>query len=84
MVVYPDSVGYSTVGAGDVAEIVRTHFQEGYAVERLANKGPEGVRAETQSHRNKILAAMGAKAAAAGRGYDTVMIQPPPNTSSPS
>jgi len=64
MVVYPDGIWYSGVRPEDVPELVRTHFQEGRVVERLLNGGAVALRAEIQSNRQKMLAALRAKEAA--------------------
>jgi (2Fe-2S) ferredoxin/2-polyprenyl-3-methyl-5-hydroxy-6-metoxy-1,4-benzoquinol methylase len=57
MVVYPEGVWYSGVGEADVPEIVRSHFQEGTPVARLAQTDPAAVRAEILKSREKMLAA---------------------------
>jgi (2Fe-2S) ferredoxin/predicted O-methyltransferase YrrM len=64
MVVYPEGVWYSGVTPGDVAEIVEKHFRQGQVVERLAHRDAAALRAEVQTNRNKMLAAMRAKDAA--------------------
>jgi (2Fe-2S) ferredoxin/predicted O-methyltransferase YrrM len=64
MVVYPEGVWYSGVGPEEVPEIVRSHFQEGRVVERLANRDVAALRAEVQSNRDKMLAARRARDAA--------------------
>jgi (2Fe-2S) ferredoxin/ubiquinone/menaquinone biosynthesis C-methylase UbiE len=64
MVVYPEGVWYSGVRPEDVPELVRTHFQEGRVVERLLNRDTAALRAEIQSNRKEMLAALRAKDAA--------------------
>jgi (2Fe-2S) ferredoxin/SAM-dependent methyltransferase len=63
MVVYPEGVWYSAIQPGDVPEIVRSHFQQGKAVERLVNRDAAALKMEIQSNRNKALAAMKAREA---------------------
>ena len=63
MVVYPEGVWYSAVQPKDVPEIVRSHFQQGRAVERLVNRDVAALKEEIQSNRNKALAAMKAREA---------------------
>ena len=64
MVVYPDGVWYSEVTAQDVPEIVRSHFEQGQPVERLVNPDAQAVRAEIESNKQKMPAALLAKDAA--------------------
>ena len=64
LVVYPEGVWYSAVRPEDVAEIVRSHFQEGRVVERLVNTDAAALKAEIGSNRDKLLAALRAKDAA--------------------
>ena len=64
MVVYPDGVWYSGVTAEDVPEIVRSHFERGQTVERLANHDAAALRTEIQSNKSKMQAALKAKDAA--------------------
>jgi (2Fe-2S) ferredoxin len=64
MVVYPEGVWYSGVTPNDVAEIVDSHLREGSVVERLANRDAAALRAEIKSNRDKMLAALRAKAEA--------------------
>jgi (2Fe-2S) ferredoxin/SAM-dependent methyltransferase len=61
MVVYPDGVWYSAVQPNDVPEIVRSHFQQGRAVERLVDRDAAALKEEIQSNRNRTLAAMKAR-----------------------
>lgn len=61
LVVYPDGVWYSGVTAADVPEIVRSHFANGQPVERLANQDAQAVRAEIESNKRKMQAAMKAR-----------------------
>ena len=64
MVVYPEGIWYSSVMPQDVAEIVRTHFQAGRVVERLANKDVTALKEEICANRDKRLAAQRAQEAA--------------------
>jgi (2Fe-2S) ferredoxin/cyclopropane fatty-acyl-phospholipid synthase-like methyltransferase len=64
MIVYPEGIWYSGVMPQDVAEIVRTHFQAGLVVERLANKDAAALKQEICSNRDKMLAAQRAQEAA--------------------
>jgi (2Fe-2S) ferredoxin/predicted O-methyltransferase YrrM len=57
LVVYPEGVWYSGVTEADVPEIVRSHFQEGTPVARLAQTDPAAVHAEILKSRGKMLAA---------------------------
>jgi len=58
IVVYPEGVWYSGVSANDVPELVRSHFRNGNPVERLANRDVHAVRAEIESNKSKMQAAM--------------------------
>jgi (2Fe-2S) ferredoxin/predicted O-methyltransferase YrrM len=64
LVVYPDGVWYSGVGAADVPEIVRQHFQGGQPVERLLNHDAAAVRHEIGDNRRRMVAAQQARDAA--------------------
>jgi len=64
IVVYPEGVWYSGVTAGDVPELVRSHFHDGNPVERLVNRDVQAVRAEINSNKSKMQAGMKAKDAA--------------------
>ncbi len=64
IVVYPEGVWYSGVQAGDVAEIVESHFAHGRIVERLVNTDAAAVRAEIATNRNRMLNALREKDAA--------------------
>lgn len=64
MVVYPDGVWYSCASASDVPELVRSHFANATPLERLMNYDPQAVRAEIESNKSKMQAAMRAKDAA--------------------
>ncbi len=64
LVVYPEGVWYSAVGPEEVVEIVRSHFQEGRVVERLANRDAAALGAEIRSNRDKMLAGLRAREAA--------------------
>ncbi len=58
MVVYPEGVWYSGVQVADVPELVREHFQNGRAVERLANRDAAALKKEIGENRAKAMAAM--------------------------
>jgi NADP-reducing hydrogenase subunit HndC len=64
MVVYPEGVWYSGVQPSDVPELVREHFQNGRAVERLANRDAAALEKEISGNRAKALAALAAAKAA--------------------
>jgi len=64
MIVYPEGTWYSSVTPQDVPEIVRTHFQAGRVVERLANKDVAALKEEICTNRDKMLAARRAQEAA--------------------
>jgi (2Fe-2S) ferredoxin/2-polyprenyl-3-methyl-5-hydroxy-6-metoxy-1,4-benzoquinol methylase len=64
MIVYPEGTWYSSVMPQDVPEIVRTHFQTGRVVERLANRDVAALREEICANRDKMLAAQRAQDAA--------------------
>ena len=64
LIVYPEGVWYSGVRPEDVAELVKTHFQEGRVLERLANTDAAALGAEVRSNRDKMLAALRARDAA--------------------
>ena len=64
MIVYPEGIWYSSVTPQDVPEIVRTHFQAGRVVERLANKDAAALKSEICTNRDKMLAAQRAREAA--------------------
>jgi len=64
MVVYPEGVWYSGVSAHDVPELVRSHFANGDPLARLANPDVQAVRAEIESNKSKMQAAMQARDAA--------------------
>jgi len=64
MVVYPEGTWYSGVTAADVPEIVRSHFQQGAPVQRLVRTDVDGLSAEIQASREKMLAARRARDAA--------------------
>jgi (2Fe-2S) ferredoxin/predicted O-methyltransferase YrrM len=63
MIVYPEGVWYSGVLPQDVPEIVRSHFQQGRAVERLVNRDAAALMEEIQSNRKKARAAAKAREA---------------------
>jgi (2Fe-2S) ferredoxin/predicted O-methyltransferase YrrM len=63
LVVYPEGVWYSGVSEADVPEIVRSHFQEGTPVARLAQTDPAAVYAEILKSREKMSAARRAQEA---------------------
>jgi 2-polyprenyl-3-methyl-5-hydroxy-6-metoxy-1,4-benzoquinol methylase len=64
MIVYPEGIWYSSVMLQDVPEIVRTHFQAGRVVERLANSDAAALKTEICANREKMLAAQRAQEAA--------------------
>jgi (2Fe-2S) ferredoxin/2-polyprenyl-3-methyl-5-hydroxy-6-metoxy-1,4-benzoquinol methylase len=64
MIVYPEGIWYSGVMPQDASEIVRTHFQKGHVVERLANKDVAALKQEICTNRDKMLAAQRAQEAA--------------------
>ena len=64
LVVYPEGIWYSCVTPADVPEIVRSHFQEGTPVERLARTDPAVLRAEILTNREKMFAGRRAREAA--------------------
>jgi (2Fe-2S) ferredoxin/predicted O-methyltransferase YrrM len=64
MIVYPEGIWYSGVLPQDVPEIVRTHFQAGRVVERLALHDAAALQAEICANRDKMLAARRAQEAA--------------------
>jgi (2Fe-2S) ferredoxin/predicted O-methyltransferase YrrM len=61
MIVYPDGTWYGGLTVADVPEIIRSHFQEGKVVERLARTDPVALRGEILINRGKMLASMRAK-----------------------
>ena len=63
MVVYPEGVWYSGVTPEDVAEIVRSHFQNGVPVARLTRTDAVALRAEIVTNRDRMLAARRAREA---------------------
>jgi 2-polyprenyl-3-methyl-5-hydroxy-6-metoxy-1,4-benzoquinol methylase len=64
MIVYPEGAWYSSVMPQDVPEIVRTHFQAGRVVERLANNDAAALKQEIWANRDRVLAARRAQEAA--------------------
>jgi (2Fe-2S) ferredoxin/predicted O-methyltransferase YrrM len=64
MIVYPEGIWYSSVTPEDVPEVVRTHFQAGRVVERLANKDVAALKEEICANRERMLAAQRAQEAA--------------------
>jgi len=64
MIVYPEGIWYSSVTPQDVPEIVRTHFQAGCVMERLANRDAVALKTEICANRDKMLAAQRAQEAA--------------------
>jgi predicted O-methyltransferase YrrM len=64
MIVYPEGTWYSGVTPQDVPEIVRTHFQAGRVVERLANQDVVALQEEIRTNRDKMLATRRAQEAA--------------------
>lgn len=61
MVVYPDGIWYSSVQVSDVPELVREHFKNGQALERLVNRDVVALRKEIEENRAKAMAAMRAQ-----------------------
>jgi (2Fe-2S) ferredoxin len=57
MIVYPEGVWYAGVTPADVPEIVRSHFEEGTPVERLARTDAAELRAEILANRARRSAA---------------------------
>lgn len=64
MIVYPEGTWYTKLTAGDVPEIVASHFQAGQKVERLERNDCADMKAEILDHRSKYLAMLKAKDAA--------------------
>jgi (2Fe-2S) ferredoxin/2-polyprenyl-3-methyl-5-hydroxy-6-metoxy-1,4-benzoquinol methylase len=64
MIVYPEGIWYSSVMPQDVPEIVRTHFQTGRVVERLANRDIAALKEEIRVNRDETLARQRAQEAA--------------------
>jgi len=64
MIVYPEGVWYTRLTAGDVPEIVASHFVDGRKVARLERNDSDEMKAEITDHRNKYLAMLKAKDAA--------------------
>jgi (2Fe-2S) ferredoxin/2-polyprenyl-3-methyl-5-hydroxy-6-metoxy-1,4-benzoquinol methylase len=64
MIVYPEGIWYSSVMPQDVPEIVRTHFQTGRVVERLANRDVAALKEEIRVNRDEMLARQRAQEAA--------------------
>ncbi len=62
MVVYPEGVWYSGVHVEDVPEIVRQHFGEGRAVERLLSGEESALKDEIAENKRKYLAMLKAQA----------------------
>ncbi|MEJ2185038.1 MAG: (2Fe-2S) ferredoxin domain-containing protein, partial [Gemmatimonadota bacterium] len=67
MVVYPEGVWYSGVHVEDVPEIVREHFGQGRAVERLLSGEQSVLKGEIEENKRKYLASLRAQAEAAGQ-----------------
>jgi len=65
LVVYPEGVWYAGVQVADVPELVREHFQNGRAVERLAERDAAALKKEIAENRAKAMAALAAQQAAA-------------------
>jgi (2Fe-2S) ferredoxin/SAM-dependent methyltransferase len=61
VVVYPDAVWYGPVKAGDVAELVSSHFKQGKPVERLMVQDLAGLRNEILEHRKDFAAKLAAR-----------------------
>lgn len=58
MVVYPEGIWYSGVTADDIPEIVSEHFKLDRPLERLVNKDPSALRAEIDTNKKKMMAAL--------------------------
>jgi (2Fe-2S) ferredoxin/SAM-dependent methyltransferase len=63
-IVHPEGIWYSGVEPQDVAEIVRSHFQQGVPVERLTRTDTAELRAEILTNRQEFIAARRAREAA--------------------
>jgi (2Fe-2S) ferredoxin/precorrin-6B methylase 2 len=61
LIVYPEGTWYSGVTVADVPEIVAEHFKSGRPVERLVKRDNDELRAEIETNRARMLAAMKAK-----------------------
>lgn len=57
MIVYPEGIWYSGVSPDDVPEIVKSHFQDGKVVKRLARTDVESVKEEINTNKKKMMAA---------------------------
>jgi (2Fe-2S) ferredoxin/predicted O-methyltransferase YrrM len=64
LIVYPEGIWYSNLRPEDVPEIVRSHFQAGQVVERLANRDAGVLRSEIRVNCDKMMAARRAQEAA--------------------
>ncbi len=64
MIAYPEGVWYSGLKAGDVAEIVASHFDGGKPVARLARDNAAEMKTEILDHRDHYLSMLKAKDAA--------------------
>ena len=64
MIVYPEGTWYTKLTAGDVPEIVASHFKAGKKVARLERSDYAEMKAEILDHRNKYLAMLEGKDAA--------------------
>jgi len=58
MIVYPDGVWYSGVTQEDLPEIISEHFKSGRVVKRLVNDDIDALRAEINTNKKKMLAAL--------------------------
>ena len=67
LLAYPEGVWYSKVTPQDVPEIVCTHFAGSKIVKRLARTDLTEMKAQIIEHREKYLAMLREKAAAAAR-----------------
>ncbi|UCC78898.1 MAG: acetylserotonin O-methyltransferase [Candidatus Zixiibacteriota bacterium] len=61
MVVYPGGIWYSGVTVESVPEIVSEHFKSGKVVERLVNTDVSAVRAEIDTNKKRMMAALKAQ-----------------------
>ncbi len=61
MVVYPEGIWYSGLTVENVPEIVDEHFKSGKVVERLVNTDVSAVRAEIDTNKKRMMAALKAQ-----------------------
>ena len=65
MIVYPEGTWYTKLGPAEVKEVVTSHFNNGKKVARLERNDYAAMKAEILEHREKYLAMLKAKDAAA-------------------